>query len=326
MTVDRAELERLIAEVRAEVRTPSVGIYGPESQAWTISKEGVLFLGGGRAALLQLAHPFVAHAVDQHSATREDPLGRFQRTFDHVFAMVFGDLEHAIQSARRVHAVHTRIRGRIDEAIGGLGAGAPYEANDEAALLWVHATLIHTAVEMYERYVRPLSTSEKDRYWQETRRFARLFGLSDAVLPASWVAFDAYWQRMIEGPELAVGRPALELRGFLFRAPRRVRSLFQWLELMTAGLMPSRLREEFRFAWGPRERLAFAASDRALRLAVPRLPARLRELPAYSRARRRLSGAPERDLWDDRLERWAFAAIGGGRAEARRARVRPASP
>src|SRR5258706_10449611 len=90
MTVTRADLESHIEHLRAEVKDPKAGIYGPGSISWTIGKEAILFLGGGRAALLQLAHPAVAHAVDQHSATRNDPLGPFQRTFDNVFAMVSG--------------------------------------------------------------------------------------------------------------------------------------------------------------------------------------------------------------------------------------------
>ena len=40
-------------------------------------------------------------AVEQHSATRTDPAGRFLRTFENVYPMIFGDLESALRSARR---------------------------------------------------------------------------------------------------------------------------------------------------------------------------------------------------------------------------------
>ena len=39
----------------------------PDSLAWEIGRESALFLGGGKAALLQLAHPFVAHAIDREA-------------------------------------------------------------------------------------------------------------------------------------------------------------------------------------------------------------------------------------------------------------------
>ena len=99
--VTRSELEGALARVRAAVADPRDGIHGPGSPAWQLQRESMVFLGGGRAALLQLAHPFVAYAIDQHSKTRGDVVGRFQRTFRNVFAMVYGDLDTAMRAAGR---------------------------------------------------------------------------------------------------------------------------------------------------------------------------------------------------------------------------------
>ena len=91
--VTRADLEASLAELARGVQDPHAGILGPRSIAWQVGGDLGVFLGGGRAALLQLAHPFVAYAVEQHSKTRADVVGRFQRTFRNVFAMVFGELD-----------------------------------------------------------------------------------------------------------------------------------------------------------------------------------------------------------------------------------------
>lgn len=321
MTVTRDDLERMLEQLQAEVEDPRAGIYGPASQAWTISKESILFLGGGRAALLQTAHPFVAHGVDQHSATKHDPLGRFQRTFDNVFAMVFGDLEAAMKSARRVHNIHQRIIGQIHEDVGQYRLGAPYSANDEHALFWVHATLLDTAVLMYELVVRDLSYAEKDRYYTETRRFAQLFGIPDSVMPRDWAAFEAYNRRMWDSQQLAVGEPALQLRRFLFAAPRPThRPLFRWVEVMTAGIMPDRLREQYELPWGRPEERLFEASIFTLQKVYPRLPPRVRYLPAYVKARRRLAGKTGPDRVGQMLER--LAMLGLDKEKGRRARGR----
>ena len=310
MVVSRADLEKCIEELRADVGDPRAGIYGPESQAWTISKEAVLFLGGGKAALMQLAHPAVAHAVDQHSKTRSDPLGRFQRTFDNVFAMVFGDLDAAVRSARRVHNIHSRITGSINEHVGAFVKGSHYEANDEDALMWVHATLIETAVQVYELVVRPLSYQEKDRYYRETRRFALLFGIPDRVLPRSWGDFADYYQRRVDSDVIKVGGPGLELAGFLFSAPRpALAPLFRWLETMTAGLLPPRLQREFGLRYGLPERALFRASLELLHPVYPLLPPRLRYIPAYVQARRRLAGRAGPDRVGQLLERVALYAV-----------------
>lgn len=323
MTVSRADLEQMIAALQAEVPDPRAGIYGPGSQSWEIDKEGILFVGGGRAALLQLAHPFVAHAVNQHSATKTDPLGRFQRTFDNVFAMVFGDLDRAIRSARRVHAIHSRIRGPIEEDVGAFAEGTRYEANDEHALLWVHATLLDTAIEVYELVIRRLTYVEKDAYYQESKRFARLFGISDAVLPGDWQAFRAYFENMLQSDQIAIGAPAREMAGFLFANPKpAARPLFRWLELMTAGLLPPRLRAGFGFRWGAIDAALFRASVSALSATYPRLPRRLRYVPAYVSARRRMAGRSGPDRIGQLLERLALSSIDGRAALSGSSRIR----
>lgn len=292
--VSRDELERSLAEVRSSIPNGRVGLHGPGSIVWDVDKEAVLFLGGGRAALLQLAHPFVAHAVDQHSQTKTDPLGRFKRTFENVFAMCFGDVDSALRSARRVHTVHTHIHGTIDEDVGAFKRGDPYDANDEDALLWVHATLVDSALQVYELVVRELSIDEKDRYYEETKKFARLFGISDRVLPRDWISFRHYFATMLASGEIAVGRPAREIASFLF-TPRRPSygPFVRWIEIMTAGLLPERVREELEIPYGRARRAVFRGSIATLRAGHPLLPRALRHQPAYVAAMRKLAGNEE---------------------------------
>jgi uncharacterized protein (DUF2236 family) len=279
--------------------------------SWRIDRESALFLAGGRAALIQLAHPYVAYAIDQHSQTRHDPLGRFQRTFDSVYAMVFGDLERAIRAARHVHAIHERVQGEISENVGAYSAGQHYEANDEEALLWVHATLVDSALLAYDLVVKRLSLAEREAYWQESKRSARLFGIPERVLPDCYSAFCRYVETMLASDAICVAKPALEMRRFLFRAPfLGQRPLFRWLELMTAGLMPERLRGELELSFGWRERQLFAASIVALRASYPLLPPRLRFVPAYHAALRRLAGRAGPDHVGRVIERLSLLALG----------------
>ena len=122
--VTREQLEASLAELVRSVRDPREGILGPRSVEWQLGGDLAVFLGGGRAALLQLAHPMVAHAVDHHSRTRVDVVGRFQRTFRNVFAMVFGELDDAITATHHIHQIHTRIHGEIPQQIGAWRAGS----------------------------------------------------------------------------------------------------------------------------------------------------------------------------------------------------------
>mgnify|MGYP001287929380 CR=1 FL=1 len=298
MTVTRDDLERHLARLARRTGNRRAGIYGPGTVSWEVNREGVVMLGGGCAALMQLAHPWVAHAVDQHSATRSDPVGRFQRTFGYVFAMVFGDLDEALSAARRVHALHTTIRGAIKEDVGRFRRGERYHANDEAALLWVHATLLDTALRVYERLVRPLSPLEREAYYQESKLFAYLFGLGDDALPPTYAAFARWYADTILSDTIAVGAPAREMRRFLFAAPTPLhRPAMAWIEAFTASLLPPKLRDGFALPYGARERRLL---ERTLPLlvAVHRAsPARLKYFPAYIGAERRIAGAERPDYF-----------------------------
>lgn len=316
MTVSEEELEIHLARLRARKGDKRAGLYGPGTVSWEVNREGIIMLGGGCAALMQLAHPFVAHAIDQHSQTRHDPLGRFQRTFDNVFAMVFGDVDQAIASARRVHAVHRTIRGAIPEDVGRYRRGDRYHANHEPALLWVHATLLDTALRVFELLVRPLSPLEREAYYAESKLFAYLFGLGDDDLPASWTAFEAWYARTIASDTIAVGEPAKQMRRFLLAPPTPAHApLSAWFEIFTAGLLPPKLRDAFGFRWGRRERLIFAQSRILLRTAQRVTPGRLKYFPAYVEARRRLAGKVEHDPFGRWLEAVALRSLRRAEAE-----------
>jgi hypothetical protein len=101
--VGREDFERQLEVVRALAPGEMEGVFGPDSLTWRIDREALTFLGAGRALLLQLAHPWVAAAIAEHSKTIDDPIGRFHRTFAVVFTMVFGTLDQALSAARALH-------------------------------------------------------------------------------------------------------------------------------------------------------------------------------------------------------------------------------
>jgi hypothetical protein len=57
--VSREDLERELREIEAHARGQMEGVFGPASLTWRVHREAVIFLGAGRALLLQLAHPYV---------------------------------------------------------------------------------------------------------------------------------------------------------------------------------------------------------------------------------------------------------------------------
>ena len=293
--VSRAQLESSLADLCTVVSDAREGILGPRSVAWQLGGDLALFLGGGRAALLQLAHPMVAYAIDQHSRTRTDVVGRFQRTFRHVFAMVFGELDDALIAARRVHAIHSRIEGEVD--------GVRYHANHVHALRWVHATLVDTTLVVRERLDGPLPIALKDRYVIEMNRFAALFGIPRALLPGTYAAHARYMEGMLASEQLVVTPCAREMAKFLIgRGGPAQPALGRVTEAITASLLPAALSDAF----GLRRSAVTNLGLRGFGVVHRLVPRTLVAIPAHSDARRRLAGKPpsriaawtERQLFD----------------------------
>lgn len=293
--VSESDLEAALDLVRARAAGSVEGIFGPASITWRIDREAIIFLGAGRALLLQLAHPWVAAAVAEHSRTFDDPIGRFHRTFDVVFTMVFGSLDKAIAAARRLHQRHGTIVGRLPEAIGPFESGSSYRANEVAALRWVHATLVETAVIVHDMILPPFSVEERELYWAESRLFGALFGLTSADLPADWKSFAAYTAAMMQSDTLSVSTAAREVAGQIFAGGRPWLRPPRWYRVLSAQLLPDRLRAGFGFAFDEGDKKAAERALARIRRIYPKIPPRLRYVGPYQEAQGRLQGKPHLD-------------------------------
>jgi uncharacterized protein (DUF2236 family) len=287
--VTRDDLESLIADVRRQVARPIEGIFGAESISWKINRESALFLGAGHAALLQLAHPWVAAALDQHSSVIEKPIARFHNTFRVVFTMIFGSVDQALRAARSLHETHTRIRGNIPEAVAGYSAGSAYEANAVPALRWVFATLVESAVFAYECVLPPLDESERDAYYREARTLAKLFGIPCEALPQDWRTFKGYIAEMCKSQELGVNDLSRIMAHRLLAGSGSRLPIPRWYRALTTEWLPPRFVDELGLQFdGPEQALARRA-HRWLPRVYRNLPPALRFVGPYHEAQARLA-------------------------------------
>jgi len=287
--VTRDDLESLIATVRHRVHRPIDGIFGADSLSWKIHRESALFLGAGRASLLQLAHPWVAAAIDQHSSVLDKPIARFHNTFRIVFALIFGSTDQSIRASRFLHELHTRIRGEIPVAVAGYAAGSAYEANHIPALRWVFATLIESAVIAYECVLPPLSETERSHYYAETKTLAQLFGIPVHALPHDWRDFKAYIAAMCQSQELGVNDRARIMALRVIAGAGSWISVPRWYRSLTATWLPPRFVEEFGLNYGPVEQSQAARAKLWLPLIYRTLPSAVRFVGPYHEAQARLA-------------------------------------
>jgi uncharacterized protein (DUF2236 family) len=236
-------------------------------------------LGGGRALLAQAAHPLVAAGIVDHSSYRDEPWSRLGRTMSAIYTVVFGTRAEADAAARRVRAVHARIRGRLTEDVGPFSAGTGYSALDPALMSWVHHTLVENGLVMHRTFVHALPRSEEEAFYQDMKVVASVFGLPAEHLPATVDDFWASWRERIHGGELAVGAAARSVANAVLSPPlpRPLGLAAGAFNLVTVGLLAPELRELYGLHVGPRAQALLSGSARAVRRAVlPLLPDRAR--------------------------------------------------
>jgi len=176
--------------------------------------------------------------------------------------------------------MHRRVRGTLAEPVGSFPAGTPYAADDPQLLLWILATLVDSALVVFQRYVRSMSRDERDAYWQDYKVFGRLFGLEDDEMPARIEDFEDYVAGMLASGDLFVSEEARALAVQIVMrppVPLKVRPLLELANFITVGLLPRELRRQYGFGWDPARGLALlGGAEYARRVLVPLLPGRLR--------------------------------------------------
>jgi uncharacterized protein (DUF2236 family) len=262
--------------------------FSPQSKLWQVDREMALLLAGGRALLMQLAHPKIAAGVAEHSSFRDDPLGRLYRTMSAMWSIVFDQAAPARAALQRVNDIHGKVHGTVPATEPAYG-GMPYDAFEQQLLLWVHATLIDTAMVAYGLLVNALPAEDKSRYYEDSKRLAQLFEIRDAIVPGSLAEFNLYMEQMLAGPALAVGPTAKALaRDILYPQSGLLRPGGPLFRLITAGLLPQRLREDYEIPWDDRRGRNFRRAATGIRCLLPIVAAPLRIVPHARRAERRL--------------------------------------
>jgi uncharacterized protein (DUF2236 family) len=286
LAADHAAHDRCVAWARAHAADPVLGLFGPESVAWTMVREPAYLFGGAAAVLLQMAHPAVVAGVSEYSTFESDLVGRIRRTSQALYALVFGTLDDALGTSRRMHAIHSRVRGVVDEP-GSPWHGRPYRANDPALLEWVSITASICGRASFETFARPLRPEEIGRDWDDLQRGAIVAGVSPDSLPASRAAFFARFFDLAENsPDLWVGPRARAVARVLFSTPL-TRGIFD--PITTTALLPPRLRALYELPFGPSEQRALDRRRRAVELLRRAAPPALRYVPAWHQATRRVA-------------------------------------
>lgn len=268
------------------VADEAAGLFGPDSISWRIDRELAVLAGGSCALLMQVAHPVVAAGVAEHSTYATDPLGRLLRTLESSFEVVFGSRSTAEAAIRRVNAVHRSVCGRMP------GGTTAYSARDPEALLWVHATLVDTALRVYGRFVSSLSAADEEEYHRESARIAVMLGVPKALLPSTIGALRGWMADRVADETVRVTPLARRIaRSVLYPIPAVPRLAWDAAHLISLSTLPSALRGQYGIPWSAARERGVERIASVTRRTLPLVPPLLRHAPQARAADRRVHQA-----------------------------------
>jgi uncharacterized protein (DUF2236 family) len=238
-----------------------------------INNEPAVGLLAGRALALQLAHPAVGQGVGDHSDFKARPFKRLQGTLEAMYSIINGPTDLAEGMGRRIHWIHEFV------------VGAGYQANTPDNLLWVHATLVDSALLAYRMFVGKVSDAEEATFYQQMTRVAETLGLPASAQPVNMADFRRYFDGTVEHLDVTptsrdliryVIRPALPARIQIPLTP-----LLSIERLITVGTLPPPIRDQIGFAWNDGRQRRLDRCRTAIRVATQLQPRPIRTAPNW---------------------------------------------
>jgi uncharacterized protein (DUF2236 family) len=220
---------------------PTRRLLGPGTLTWEVNREPAAFLGGGRALLMQVAHPAVAAGVSRHSDYQNHPWQRLVRTVDTTLKMAFANEGVSSHAAARLEQSHKPVHGRTEDGIS-------YNARDPELMLWVWATLVDTTVLMYQTCIRRLSEEDRERLYSEQKLFAEACGLRRSICPHKWDDFKAYVNGVLRNDVQITEAAQVIARSVLAPGPASLSAVTTWHSILTVYLLPEELRRSYDFS------------------------------------------------------------------------------
>jgi uncharacterized protein (DUF2236 family) len=254
-----------------------LGYFGPRSVSWHVHREVTVLFGGARALLMHAAHPLVIAGARESRFYERNPWRRLERTLLLTYTITFGTKAEARAAADAINEVHSRVSG-IDEV-----TGLAYDALDPDLLLYVHASLVESALLFEGLTVGRLDDEGRQRFHEEQMLAAEMLLVPRASIPPTVVELRAYLRRVEASGILRVTDAAERVASLFHDPPHEAewRPVLKLVSRLAFGTLPPPIRSMYGVELTRARRAAMRAAFRSIRAVRPLLPVRYRYIAPY---------------------------------------------
>lgn len=254
-----------------------LGYFGPDSVSWHVHREVTVLFGGARAVLMQAAHPLVIAGARETGFYERNPWRRLQRTLMLTYTITFGSKAEADAAAARINEVHARVNG-VDPV-----TGLPYDGLDPGLLLYVHASLVESALLFEALTIGGLDERGRQAFHEEQMLAAEMVRIPRDLIPPTVRSLRAYLRDVYRSGILRRTDAALRVAALFHDPPPEAtwRPVLRGVSRLAFGTLPHEIRRVYGVDVGPGRRAALRGAFAATRVLRPLLPHRYRFIAPY---------------------------------------------
>ncbi|KAL1850048.1 hypothetical protein Plec18167_008251 [Paecilomyces lecythidis] len=194
-----------------------------------ILQEGILFMGGGVAILLQAAIPGAVKEPQESKDLAANLLNNIQTTTSYICCLTFGSKE------QRKTLLDTINRGEH-----------PLNGSDPIFRLWVVATLYATATDIYQRIYGRVDYRTAERVYKEYTLIVTALNIPSELWPKDRQKFWTYWDDTVENIRACPFKGLEKDLVLNFkRLPGWIRLMKPFLRVLTSEMLPPNVRKGY---------------------------------------------------------------------------------
>lgn len=254
----------------------------PSSLIWKYYGDRRRVLLGPRAGTTENMYPQLGQAVSDHSVIFTNLMDRVRRSDLQIMDAIYGT--NPAETGIKIRNFHKPLKGIVND--DSKYHGTAYKGLDPETFYWAHATFVDMTLAHVERFNRPLSLTEKERLFQESRSWFSLYGMDDSVQPTSYPEFQEYWDEVVRNELVGHTKVAQYTVGYItkgitraFPAPPKLPA-WLWHKVIAppintfyafigAGGLDDEMREKLGIAWSPGQARRYTIFCAALRAFGP---------------------------------------------------------